>query len=285
VRDLIQFLKDRGNTLMPSGDPHMPSPFPGVDPYIEAQGYWQGFHSRFVTYCGDALNEVLPEHYVADLGENVDLMDISRNEMKKIIPDVLVSREGRRSIAGSLRKKSAAGTALLEPIKISLPQVEVEVRSIWIEIRRIEKRVPVAVIEVLSPTNKTGDGFYEYNRKRRATIRQKVHLVELDLLLKGHRLPMDRPLPVGDFYALVSRWEERPQSDVYSWTIRNPLPSIPIPLSRPDPDVMLDLASVFATAYDRCRFARRIDYSIAPTTVKKPADRAWAERTAKAIRG
>ncbi len=262
----------------------MPSPFPGVDPYIEAQGFWAGFHSRFMTYCGDALNEVLPEHYVADLGENVDLMDISRNEMKKIVPDVLVSKEGRRSIAASRLAKIAAGTAILEPVKIPLPQIEVEVRSLWIEIRRIEKRVPVALIEVLSPTNKTGDGFYEFNRKRRATIRQKVHLVELDLLLKCNRLPMDRTLPPGDYFALVSRWEERPQADVYAWTIRDPFPSIPIPLSRPDPDILLDLAPVFATAYERCRYASRIDYSIPPSTVKKPADRAWAERTAKAAR-
>jgi hypothetical protein len=174
--------------------------------------------------------------------------------------------------------------ALLEPVKISLPQVEVEVRTVWIEIRRPPKRTPVTVIEVLSPANKSGEGFYEYLRKRRATIRQKVHLVKLDLLLRGERLPMERALPPGDFYALVSRSGERPESDVYAWTIRDPLPSIPIPLSRPDPDVMLDLGAVFATAYERGRYARLIDYTVSPSNVKKTADRAWAERMAKASR-
>jgi hypothetical protein len=262
----------------------MASPFPGVDPYIEAQGRWEGFHGRFMAYGADALNEVLPEQYVADLGEHVHLVDLAVEEPTMVIPDVLVARKNRRSVAGERRTKSAGATALLEPVKISLPQIKVEVRDVWIEIRRLPRWTPVTTIEVLSPTNKTGVGFAEYLRKRRATIRQKVHLVELDLLLKGERLPMDRPLPPGDFYALVSRSEERPESNVYTWTIRDPLPSIPIPLRRPDSDVLLDLGAVFATVYERGRYAGSIDYAISPSTVKKPADRAWAQRIAKAAR-
>jgi hypothetical protein len=111
------------------------------------------------------------------------------------------------------------------------------------------------VIEILSPTNKAGEGFSKYLRKRRATIRQKVHLVEIDLLLGGERLPMAEPLPPGDYCAVVSRSEERPASSVYAWTIRDPLPSVLIPLKRPDPDATLDLAAHFATAYDRGRYA------------------------------
>jgi hypothetical protein len=262
----------------------MPSPFPGVDPYIEAQGFWEGFHAGLVTYCRDALNEVLPDHYVADLGVRLDLVELAQMEPKEVIPDVLVSSQGRRPVAGSRRVGRAAGTAMIEPVKIALPQGNVELRNIWIEIRRIPRRTPVTVIEVLSPTDRAGEGFSKYLRKRRAAIRQKVHLVEIDLLLRGERLPMDEPLPPGDFYALVSRSEERPASDVYAGTIRDPLPPIPIPLRRPDPDVTLDLGAHFATAYDRGRYARLIDYTASPSTVKKAADRAWAERTAKAAR-
>lgn len=165
-----------------------------------------------------------------------------------------------------------------------MPQGKVEVRNHWIEIRRLPKRTPVTVIEILSPTTKTGEGFAKYLRKRRATIRQKVHLVEVDLLLGGDRLPMEEPLPPGDYYALVSRSEERPESNVYAWTIRDPLPSIPIPLKRPDPDVSLDLGAHFATAYDRGRYGASIDYAGPPSTLKKASDRAWADRTAKAAR-
>ena len=49
---------------------------------------------------------------------------------------------------------------------------------------------------------------------------------------------------------------ERDSSDVYAWSIRRTLPEIPIPLSPPDPDLCLDLASVVARAYDQGRYER-----------------------------
>ena len=195
-----------------------------------------------------------------------------------------VLRRERPGLGAKSRERKTAGTALLEPVRVPLPTVFMEVRDAWIEIRHGSKRKPIASVELLSPTNKVGAGLGEYLMKRRKSIRQKIHLVELDLLLRGERLPMGQPLPAGDFYALVSRAEARPESDVYAWTIRDPLPSIPIPLSPPDPDVMLDLAAVFATAYERARYAELLDYSVPPSSVKKPTDRAWAERTARAAR-
>lgn len=263
----------------------MPSPFPGVDPYVEAVGLWEAFHPGLLTYCRDALNEILPSHYAASMGVHLDLVSLSETESVSIIPDVLVSDRQRRTHAGSRRARRSGGTATIEPVRIALPpRGKVEMKRVWIEILRLPGKTPVTVIEVLSPTNKMGEGSAKYLRKRRATIRRKIHLVEIDLLLGGERLPMGEPLPPGDFYALVSRSEERPESDVYAWTIRESLPTIPIPLLRPDPDIALDLAAGFAAAYDRGRFANLIDYARPPATIRKPSDRAWAERTAKAAR-
>jgi len=70
-------------------------------------------------------------------------------------------------------------------------------RDVWIEIRRPPQRTPITVIEVLSPTNKLGEGLAEYRLKRRTAIRQKVHLVEFDFRMGGQRLPMGRALPRG----------------------------------------------------------------------------------------
>ena len=53
----------------------MPSPFPGIDPYLESQGYWPDFHASLTTYCRDALNDVLPESYEARLGEQLRLVE------------------------------------------------------------------------------------------------------------------------------------------------------------------------------------------------------------------
>lgn len=51
--------------------------------------------------------------------------------------------------------------------------------------------------------------------------------------------------------AFVCRKEGLPQVEVYAWTLRRPLPAIPIPLADGDPDVPLDLQAAFTTAYDR----------------------------------
>ena len=263
----------------------MPSPFPGVDPYVETLGLWEDFHSGFLNYCRDSLNEILPDHYAANFGVHLELVSLEETESLSTIPDVLISEQGHHSRAGSRRVRRSGGTATIEPVRIALPPGrKVEMKRLWIEILRVPGRAPVTVIELLSPTNKGGEGLGKYLRKRRATIRRKVHLVEIDLLLGGQRLPMKGPLPPGDFYALVSRSEERPQSDVYAWTIRDPLPTIPIPLLRPDPDVPLDMAAGFARSYDRGRYASLIDYARPPATIRNAADRAWVERTVKAAR-
>ena len=130
---------------------------------------------------------------------------------------------------------------------------------------------------MLSPTNKTGEGYWDYQAKRRKLIRQNVHLVELDLLVRGQRLPMERELPRADFYAFVSRADRRPNSDVFAWSIRQPLPKIPIPLHAPDPDVILDLPALFAIGYDRGRYARALDYS-APLDLPAGSGRSYLGR-------
>jgi hypothetical protein len=84
--------------------------------------------------------------------------------------------------------------------------------------------------------------------------------VELDLLRSGIRLPTVTPLPAGDYYAMISRANRRPTAEVYAWTLRQPLPAIPVPLQQGDPDVMLELQSVFATVYDRARYDLSLNY-------------------------
>jgi Protein of unknown function (DUF4058) len=259
----------------------MPSPFPGIDPYLEGQHFWEDFHPRFLTYCSDALNEILPQGYIAQLGERIRLVELSQKKAKLVLPDIAVIEEADKPSRRVAHRSKVAGVLTLEPVTIPLPSVETEIRDVWIEIRRGTSRTPLTVIELLPPTNKIGDGLVEYKLKRRSLIRQKIHLVELDLLLGGRRLPMSLPLPVGDYFAFISRAQRRPNSDVYAWTVRDALPSVPIPLMAGTPDVALDLADVFATTYERGRYARLIDYAAPPSVLRKPEDRAWAQKQAR----
>ena len=67
---------------------------------------------------------------------------------------------------------------------------------------------------------------------RDALIDQPVNLVEIDLLLGGRPMPMGKNLPAGHYHAIVVAHRERPDAQVYAWTIRHALP-IPIPLRAP----------------------------------------------------
>ena len=171
--------------------------------------------------------------------------------------------------------------ATLEPIAIPFAAAIDEVRDTWIEIRRLPDERLVTAIEVLSPTNKGSSGLTEYLDKRHRLRTQGVNLVEIDLLIAGRRLPMAKPLPPGDFFTIISRASKSELGDVYAWSIQRPLPKIPIPLEDPDPDVFLDLAEVFALAYQRGRYARLINYNRPLDLPLHPQDKEWAEKVAR----
>jgi hypothetical protein len=135
-----------------------------------------------------------------------------------------------------------------------------EVRDTRIEILHRPERSLIAVLEMLSPANKVGDGFQEYRAKRRTILLQKVHLVELDLLVGGNRLPLASPLPAADYYAFLSRSDQRPNCAVYAWSVHQPLPVVPIPLRAPDADILVDLGKVFQKTFERGRYARSLRY-------------------------
>jgi hypothetical protein len=136
----------------------------------------------------------------------------------------------------------------------------------------------VTIVEVLSPTNKRpgGDGRDAYLQKREEVLLSPAHLVELDLLRGGERLPALKPLPPGDYYAFVSRQRDRPMAAVYAWSLRSPLPAIPVPLAGDDRDVIPDLQSVFTDVYDRAGYDYTLDYERAVEPTLSEDDATWA---------
>lgn len=252
----------------------MPSPFPGMDPFLESQGFWQDFHTSLIAYCRESLNSALPAHYAALIEERISLVDLSGRGEAAYRPDVSIV-QGTREPAP---RRDQGSIATLEPVAVPLARRDLdEVPERWIEIKRLPELALVTVIEILSPTNKTGLGRTEYLVKRQEFLDQPVHLVEIDLLLGGRRLPMGGPVPPGDYYAYVSRADHRETSDVYAWSIRRALPEIPIPLSAPDPDLRLDLGAVVARAYEQGRYDRLIRYAAPLELPLSSEDRQWAE--------
>ncbi len=248
----------------------MPSPFPGMDPYLEDPAFWPDFHDRFIVYWRDAINEALPENYEARVNERTKVIDLDTGDDAWPRPDVTIHRGGEATQA----RGNTAVLTTLEPVTIPLTYFE-EVRETYIEIRRRPDRTVVAVLELLSPSNKTGDNRVVYLNQRNARLHQDVHLVELDLLLGGKRIPLEKPLPAGDYHMILSRWEQRPNCEAYSWSLRDRLPTLPIPLQAPDPDILIDFGAVFTTTYDRGRYARALAYQATPVAPVREEERAW----------
>jgi hypothetical protein len=249
-----------------------------MDPYLEAQGLWESCHAAMVTHAAEDLNERLPDGYVAKIETRVAFLSLEIPDTHRV-PDVLVGRESESRATSFQSSRQNTGVATIEPISIPFALSEVEVRDRWIEILKLPEMEVVSVIEVLSPSNKAGTGRAEYLTKRAALIDRPVNFVEIDLLLGGRRMPMARPLPAGDFYAVVGRKSGTPNAQVYAWTIKDTLPAIPIPLREPEPDAMLNLRAVFDMTYDRGRYRRMVRYG-KPLPASLPlttTDREWSE--------
>jgi hypothetical protein len=242
-----------------------------MDPYLEDPAYWSDFHASFLLYLRDTLLEQLPDNYEARLDEKVNLVETSPDRIRLMEPDVAVSQD--RPSPPS--EGASTGIATVEPVTIPHLFVEEEQHERWIEILHRPERSLVTVLELLSPANKEEPGLHRYRDKRFALLMQEVHLVEIDLLLAGRRLPLRDPLPPADYYVLISRSDQRPNCQVYAWTLRQPLPTIPIPLKAPDPDLRLDLGAIFHTTYEKGRYARSLNYSAPPSVHLAAEARDW----------
>ena len=247
------------------------SPFPGMDPYLEAPSLWPDVHTRLMTIIGEQLTPLLAPKYLAELQTQV-VIDRLDDDPQVVLPDVSVT-----SPDVSAGAPSAVAVAAPAPVQVRVP-LDVPTRLVSVYIRQRETARLVAVIELLSPVNKRrGKGRDEYLEKRRTFLTSPVHVIEIDLLRRYPRMPFDDPLPPAHYLVMVCKAGERPRSSVWPISVRQLLPTIPIPLLPPDPPVPLDLGQALRTAYERARYDLRVDYHKPPVPPLSPADAAWAE--------
>jgi hypothetical protein len=243
-----------------------------MDPYIEAQE-WEDFHTRYNTVAGEMLAPYLEPRYVVRVERRIYVEHVGDDVGQPRRADVALISTGKSS-TGVPR---AASAATVVPVECLLP-MPIEHRETFLVIRERETLEVVTVVETLSPANKASGsaGRGLYLRKRDEILESKCHLVELDLLRGGLRLPVVGELPPGDYHAIVSRQQRRPRAEVYTWTVRVPLPTIPIPLKEDEADAALDLQRAFSTVYDRARYHLSIDYGRPLAPPLSDADEAWA---------
>lgn len=214
----------------------MPCPFPGMDPYLEKYQYWNDFSPQLLTAISNALMPRVLPRYEVRIEEYVVVM------VELEYPD-------------------------LDPITQRYLKV----------IERPNRRV-VTVMEFLSPINKQPgeDGIEMYLAKRAEYLASQCHLVEIDLLRRGERLPMRGPLPAGDYFVYIGRRGRKPRGKVVGWDWKSPMPTIMIPLLPEDPEIDLNLQAVFESAYEPACYYRVLPYGEPLDPPLPPPDAEWA---------
>jgi hypothetical protein len=218
----------------------MPSPFPGMDPYLEDEAIWPVFQHQLVMCLYQILLPGLVDRYRARVSQ----------------------------------RHYATEQALFTSV------VREEHHEDYIEIRQRHDGRLVTLLEVVSPANKTTTaGRTAYLDRRREGRNANANLVELDLVLQGQpTLEYSRDgLPDWDYAVTVTRSTQPERYEIYTATLQKRLPRFRLPLSPDDRDTVLDLHTAFTRCYDQGGFAAKIDYKRDPSTALCPEDRRWLQ--------
>jgi hypothetical protein len=216
----------------------MPSPFPGMDPYLEDESLWPVFHHQLVTCLYQILLPGLVDRYRARV-----------NQRHYVTEQALFTSVVRE-----------------------------EHHEDYVEIRQRADGRLITLVDVVSPANKLMQaGRAAYLAKRCEGKSASANLVEIDLILQGQpTLEYSRDgLPDWDYAVTVTRSTQPERYEIYTATLQKKLPRFRLPLASDDRDTVLDLHTAFTRCYDQGGFAAKIDYTKDPSTPLNAEDRKW----------
>ncbi len=219
----------------------MPSPFPGMDPYLEDPQRWPIFQHHLAAVLYQVLLPNLADRYRARV--------LCRDYVSEMPLFTSVIRE--------------------------------EHHEEFLEVRQRHDNRLITHIEIVSPANRTTPaGRKVYLEQRQQAIAQQAATVEICLVLQGKpTLNYSRDgLPEFDYTISVTRAGSPERYEIYTATLQRRLPKFKLPLAPDDRDTLIDLQTVFTRAYDQA-FAGRIDYTQPPPPDVPLSDeqRRWLE--------
>lgn len=197
----------------------MPSPFPGMNPYLENPELWPEVHSRLIVATTDALNPQLMPKYRAAIDQRVH--NISGDEALLVgIPDITVGQP----VSASTQSPVAVMPLPPGPTRVTVP-IPIEMRERYLQIKS-------TVVEVLSPTKKRpGEGRNAYEEKCQEVLSSLTHLIEIDLLRQEEPMALTTGNVQSYYRILVSRAQQRPQADLYAFNVQDSVSQFPLPLA------------------------------------------------------
>jgi hypothetical protein len=215
---------------------------------------------------------VAPDFYV-EIQQHITVLHPEDEAVRHVIPDVYVAEQ-------RLVTPQQTGTgAVITPPTLVEPLEQLEIYERFLEVRDRRQRDVVTTIEVLSPWNKSAgqERWDAFQAKRRTVMASHTHWIEIDLLRAGKRPP--EVAGKSAYYALLKRGDAPGPYEVWYVDLRDPLPTIAVPLRLSYADVPLDLQAVLDDVYRRARYADSIDYtSTIPSPRLRPADLQWASQ-------
>ena len=231
-----------------------------MNPYLEGD-LWSSIHSEMNTWMVDQISEQLPAPYVA-LSERDVVLETILDEPNDVSykPDIRVDKQA----VDIIQSRRAARTSNSVTPTATLPVMKEQEHEIpFIKILRPKDRGLITVIELISPANKRSDGRTQFLKKRNDLRRQGVHFLEIDLIRRGSRTLSQPDLPKSDYLAALHRAEEG-SVDVWAFSVKEPIPVLPVPLAVGDADVELYLQPILDRMYKRRRLWMLVDYQKAP---------------------
>ena len=255
----------------------MQCPFPGMDPYIEMSGLWDDFHPDMIGEIKRAIAPQLPSHYAVRTGERYYVGVCSPGEMGAVNDSLVRSDASVVRIADDWR--AAGGTAVLEaPVETEVA-IELEFREKFLDIREMRSGQIVTTIEVLSPGNKRGgEGRHQYLLKRNACLLGERNFMEIDLLRGGTRMPPAHEYSAGEYFVALFRMTRPGKCGPWPIGLRDPLPTVPVPLLPGEADLRLDLAPLVNAIYVGSNYGFSINYALPLSPQSKNRDDAqWLE--------
>lgn len=252
----------------------MSSPFPGMDPYLEA--HWGDIHHRLITYASDAIQPGLPSDLRARVEERVYL-ESPDGRGRSVYPDVRVIERPSRGETS----QPEGGLAVAEPLVLQFPSEEITEGYIEIREAGTDSKV-ITIIEFVSMSNKqSGEGRDKYLQKQQECRAAGVNRVEIDLLRAGQRVFSfpEQSIPLSDRTPYrVAVWRAcRPfQVEYYAIGLQQRLPAIGIPLRETDSDVALNLQAILDQAYRNGAYDD-LDYTRDADPPLEGEDAPWAD--------
>ena len=253
------------------------SPFPGMNPYLERAELWHGVHQWVIAEMARTLGQQLRPDYLVRIEQRVYVAEEpdASGQRPSRIPDIMVLDPGwaaERAVALETEPRQTE-----DAVTVEMPALELE-RESYLKIIRISNREVVAVIELLSPTNKSDNGRQDYLSKRAEVQYSLAHFVEIDLLRAGPPMPVVGDIPGGDYRILVCNSRLAPDASLYSFSMRQPIPVFVMPLAEGSEGIAIDLKPIIDEVYILGSYDRDIDYEQDPEPPLSDGDRVWLDQ-------